>query len=271
MDKKYLKLIPIIVLFVIILGLAYWYIQNRKFYPSTDDAYVQANLVNIAAQVTGPIDQIQVQDHQFVKQGQLLFTILPTNYQAALEQATAQEIQAVNNAKRIMSLVKNGHVSKSDADAAQEQLEVAEAALTEAKLNLGFTNVTAPADGYVTNFTLRVGSTVTPGIALFSIIENNQWWVDANYKETQLERIQPGQAATIYLDMYSNHKFIGHVDQISAGSGAVFSLLPPENATGNWVKVTQRFPVKVLIDNPDINFPLRMGASATVTIDTTSK
>ncbi len=108
----------------------------------------------------------------------------------------------------------------------------------------------------------------TPALAL---IEDGHWWVDANFKETDLARIKPGQPATIRLDMYPGTKLDGVVEAISAGSGATFSVLPPENATGNWVKVTQRFPIRIRITSqPNPDKPLRVGASADVTIDTTA-
>ena len=131
------------------------------------------------------------------------------------------------------------------------------------------THVTAPSDGILSNVTLRPGATVQAGPPLFAIIEANRWWVDANFKETDLARIKVGQPATVYLDMYPGATFDGVVESISAGSGATFSVLPPENATGNWVKVTQRFPVRITITNPPADKPLRVGASASVTIDTT--
>ncbi len=269
MTKKHQQLTFIIILFVILAGLAAWYFHHRSLYPETDDAYVGANTVDISAQVTGPVNAIMVENYQHVTKGQVLFTILPTNYQAALSQAIAQELQTRLNAKRITQLAKKGFASQSDADLATEQWQTAQAQLAQAKLNLQFTQVTAPQSGQLINFNLRIGSTVNPNITLFSIIEDQGWWVDANYKETQLERIHPGQKAEVYLDMYPDHKFIGTVYQISGGSGESFSLLPAENATGNWVKITQRFPVRILLDNNDPDHLLRVGASATTEIDTT--
>jgi membrane fusion protein (multidrug efflux system) len=112
---------------------------------------------------------------------------------------------------------------------------------------------------------------VQAGTPAFAVIEDGRWWVDANFKETDLARIKPGQKATIRLDMYSGRRLDGVVESISLGSGAVFSVLPPENATGNWVKVTQRFPVRIAITSPPSpEQPLRAGASATVSIDTTT-
>ena len=104
------------------------------------------------------------------------------------------------------------------------------------------------------------------GQKLFGLVDDSQWWVDVNFKETQLKRIKAGQPAEVELDMY-NHKYHGTVQSISYASGNTFSLLPAENATGNWVKVTQRFPVRVTLEN-ESDFPLRVGASSNVTVDT---
>jgi len=151
------------------------------------------------------------------------------------------------------------------------QLRGAAAQLDKAIHDRVKTHVTAPANGLVSNVTLRPGATVQAGAPLFAIIEADPWWVDANFKETDLARVKVGQKAKVHLDMYPDVTFDGVVDSISAGSGATFSVLPPENATGNWVKVTQRFPVRIGINNPptEADKPLRVGASASVTIDTT--
>ena len=149
------------------------------------------------------------------------------------------------------------------------QLRAASAGLDKASRDLARTHVTAPSDGVVSNVTIRPGTTVAAGTPLFAIIEGNPWWVDANFKETDLARIRVGQTAKIRLDMYPNTTFEGVVESISAGSGATFSVLPAENATGNWVKVTQRFPVRIRFVDPPEDRPLRVGASAKVTIDTT--
>jgi membrane fusion protein (multidrug efflux system) len=149
------------------------------------------------------------------------------------------------------------------------QLRAAAAGLDKATHDLVKTHVTAPADGVLSNVTLRPGATVGAGTPLFAIIEGNPWWVDANFKETDLSRIKIGQKGTIRLDMYPGITFEGVVESISAGSGATFSVLPAENATGNWVKVTQRFPVRLRFGNLPEDKPLRVGASAAVTIDTT--
>ena len=149
------------------------------------------------------------------------------------------------------------------------QLRAASAQLAKGTHDRVKTHTTAPSDGILSNVTLRPGATVQAGQPLFAIIEANRWWVDANFKETDLARIKVGQPATLYLDMYPGVTFNGTVESISSGSGATFSVLPPENASGNWVKVTQRFPVRIALTNPPTDKPLRVGASTSVTIDTT--
>jgi membrane fusion protein (multidrug efflux system) len=150
------------------------------------------------------------------------------------------------------------------------KLRAAAAQLDKATDDRVKTHVLSPGAGWVSNVRLRPGTVLQAGTPAFALVENGQWWVDANFKETDLARIRPGQSATITLDMYPNHKVEGTVESISPGSGATFSVLPPENATGTWVKVTQRFPVRIMITStPSPNKPLRAGASATVTVDTT--
>jgi membrane fusion protein, multidrug efflux system len=150
------------------------------------------------------------------------------------------------------------------------QLRAAAAQLDKATHERVRTHVTAPAAGWVSNVNLRPGNVVQAGTPALAVVEAGNWWVDANFKETDLGRIRPGQPATLWLDMYPGMTLEGQVESISAGSGATFSVLPPENATGNWVKVTQRFPVRVKITSePDPAKPLRLGASATVKVDTT--
>jgi membrane fusion protein (multidrug efflux system) len=150
------------------------------------------------------------------------------------------------------------------------QLRAAAAALDKATYERARTHVTAPASGWVSKMSLRPGGIVQAGTPALAVVEDGSWWVDANFRETDLGRIKPGQPATIKLDMYPGITLEGVVESISAGSGASFSVLPPENATGNWVKVTQRFPIRIKITSaPDPDRPLRLGATATVKIDTT--
>ncbi len=155
----------------------------------------------------------------------------------------------------------------ADAAVAQEQaaaaeVKEAEAALREQQLQVSYTKVTAPQAGRVTNKSIEPGDYVQVGQALMAIVPS-EIWVTANFKETQLTGMQPGQPAEIAVDAYPDRKLRGHVESIQAGSGAHFSLLPPENATGNFVKVVQRVPVRIVIDErPDVQHVLGPGMSA---------
>jgi membrane fusion protein (multidrug efflux system) len=145
----------------------------------------------------------------------------------------------------------------------------AKAQLDEAQLYLSYATVTAPADGIVAKVDdLQVGNYVSNGSAAFALISDHETWIEANFRETQLNHMRPGQTATITLDTYPDRPFKAHVISMSTGAGADFALLPPENATGNWVKVVQRVPVRLELDDADPAMPLFSGTSATVEVDT---
>ncbi|MGC2432967.1 MAG: HlyD family secretion protein, partial [Desulfobaccales bacterium] len=153
----------------------------------------------------------------------------------------------------------------------QPAIKEAKARLEQAKLNLGYTRITAKISGYVTKRQVEVGNWVQPGQPLMIVVplKYPQLWIQANYKETQLTNVYIGQPAEVDVDTYPGVKFKGRVDSIMSGTGSAFSLLPPENATGNWVKVVQRIPVKIVLLPPiPENRPLRLGMSTEVTIDT---
>src|SRR5271166_58931 len=144
----------------------------------------------------------------------------------------------------------------------------AEAALEAARLDLGYTKLTAPFAGVVTHKTAHVGNRVQVGEPLLAVVPLGKLYVTANFKETQLTDVRVGQRAEIVADIYPGYTYKGHVDSISMGTGAAFSLLPPENATGNWVKVVQRVPVKIVIEGPvPEDKPLRLGLSVEVAVD----
>ncbi len=144
---------------------------------------------------------------------------------------------------------------------AEAEVQGNEAAVEQARLTLSYTKVTAPKAGFVAHRTVEAGAYVQIGQALLALVPSHVW-VTANFKETQLTDMRPGQPVTIRVDAYPHHEFRGHVDSIQRGSGAEFSLLPPENATGNYVKVVQRIPVKILFDEePDPDLPLGPGMS----------
>lgn len=151
-------------------------------------------------------------------------------------------------------------------------VEQAQAALDRAKLNLSYTTVRAPADGIVTRVEeLQVGNYITASTPVFALVSATDVWLEANFKEDQLQHMRVGQIAEVTVDSYPDHHFRGKVVSVSPGTGSQFSVLPPENATGNWVKVVQRLPVRIELEKLDGEFPLHAGLSAVVDVDTRFK
>ncbi|WP_282169456.1 HlyD family secretion protein [Ruegeria atlantica] len=320
---KSLKVVgAVVILGAIAIGLLlYWRHQER--YPSTDDAYVGANIIYVAPQVTGQVAEVLVIENQPVKTGDLLFTIDDTQFKASVDQAKANLDSAVqqaqsystqiaaaqavvdstqsayntaqSNLERAKALFSDGDLAQASLDQTSSEFARAAAQLTTsqsallalqsglaakqddilssraqveiAQANQNWTKIFASADGWIANLTLRPGSSVSANAPQFSIVESSDWWVDANFKETSLPRIRPGQQVTVKIDMMPGVTLTGKVASIGRGSGDTFSLLPSENASGNWVKVTRRFPVRVELDPTDA--PLRVGGSSKVTVDTT--
>jgi membrane fusion protein, multidrug efflux system len=148
----------------------------------------------------------------------------------------------------------------------------AQAALDRAQLNLSYTVIIAPTDGVVAKVEqLQVGDTIAASAPVFALVSTRDVWIEANFKEVQLARMRPGQAATVKIDRYPGRQFAATVASVSPSTGSQFSLLPPENATGNWVKVVQRVPVRLQLTEVDAGFRLQGGLSADVTVDTQSR
>jgi membrane fusion protein, multidrug efflux system len=186
----------------------------------------------------------------------------------AIEQARQRVAEVRGALARAESQQQTVAVKGAELARAEAELRAAQADLAVAELNLEHCVVRAPIDGVVSKRSVEAGQIVQPGQPLLALVPLNDVWVVANFKETQLTRIRPGQPAEIRIDTFPGAVFTGTVNSISAGTGSRFSLLPPENATGNWVKVVQRVPVKILLDgksagNPQ---PLRAGMSAVVTV-----
>jgi membrane fusion protein (multidrug efflux system) len=161
-------------------------------------------------------------------------------------------------------------VTKARADVANARVRQAVAALAQAELNLQRTSITAPSAGTVSRKSVEVGQVIQPGQPLFALVSQGDVWVTANFKETQLRHMQPGQRAVVKVDALGR-EFNGRIDSISAATGAKFSLLPPENASGNYVKVVQRIPVKIVLEpGQDPDHRLRPGMSVVPTVFTKS-
>lgn len=259
-DRRWQRLIATLVLVALMAGGTYVYWRNSVYYPSTENAYLQANIVRIAPLVTGVVSEVNVKDNQRIQAGDVLFKIDPAPYQAALDAAQARFDAALQQAKM---------ASGPQAIAAKTTAEQAQAAVTKAKAELDAATAKAPVAGIVGAVRIRPGSIAQAGHSLFPLVDTSTWWVDANFKETELQRIAVGQEATLRLDFAPSHELKGKVESISPASSTAFSLLPAENASGNWVKVPQRFSVRISLDAPPADVPMRVGASASVTVDTT--
>jgi len=188
--------------------------------------------------------------------------------EAAVASAESHVLQAHAQVQGAGTAPQQVQVTQARAGSAEAALQRAEAALKQAKLNLQYTKIAAPASGVISKRTAEVGQVLQAGQPLASLINLDDVWITANFKETQLKNMKPGQGATIHVDAFGRN-FNGHVDSIGGATGARFSLLPPENATGNYVKVVQRIPVKIVIDpNQDPQHMLRPGMSVVPTVMT---
>jgi membrane fusion protein (multidrug efflux system) len=334
---------------VVVCGLG-WSVYEylvASHYESTDNAYVQGNVIQITPQIGGTVLAIMADDTDFVKAGQPLVQLDPADAKVALDQAEAALAQAVRQARtlyanngtlsaqimlrdadvakaqseiaranddlnRRQSLTGNGAVSREELGHAETQLANARSALAAAQAgvvaareqlasNQALTEGTsveqhpsvlmaaakvreaflatqraalpAPVDGYVAKRTVQLGQRVAAGTPMMSIIPLKQVWVDANFKEVQLRNIRIGQPVTLMADVYGKKvEYKGKVAGLGAGTGAAFSLLPAQNATGNWIKVVQRVPVRIALDPKEIEAnPLRVGLSMDAEVDVRNK
>ncbi|MDO9235850.1 MAG: efflux RND transporter periplasmic adaptor subunit [Aquabacterium sp.] len=348
-NPKRKKALTMIASVVVLSAASYaaYYTLVAKHFEHTDNAYVQANVVQITPQVSGTVLAINADDTDVVKAGQVLVKLDSADAQVALDQAEAQLAQTVrevrilfaNNASllsqvqvrqadvsraqseinkvqddvsRRAPLVASGAVGKEEFSHAQAQLlsarsafaateaallaareqlasnqsltegtsvaqhpNVARAAarVREAFLSLKRVTLLAPVTGYVAKRSVQVGQRVQAGAPLMTVVALDQPWVDANFKESQLQHVRIGQPVTMTADVYGQKVvFHGKVGGLGAGTGAAFSLLPAQNATGNWIKIVQRVPVRVLLQADEVKaHPLRVGLSMDVEVDVTQQ
>jgi membrane fusion protein (multidrug efflux system) len=243
-----LKILVAVVVGIAVLILAGIYIAYAMAHETTDDAYTTGYVHQISSRVTGNVTQLMIQDNQFVHQGDVLLQLDPTDYQVQVERAQANYDKAKADFERVDALKDDVAISKEDYDQTKNNYEVAKAALRDANDQLSYCTVVAPTDGYIGNRTVDVGNRVTVGGALMAVIQDI--WVVANYKETQLGKMKKYQQVQITVDAIPGQTFQGHIDSFSPGTGSAFALLPPDNATGNFTKIVQRVPVKILFE-PD--------------------
>jgi membrane fusion protein, multidrug efflux system len=299
---------------------------------STDDAYVQADMVGLSTDVSGLVREVSVHDNQQVAKGDVLFTLDDLQFRLALDRAEAQlgntrnDLAALQasyrnmqaqvdqaktdvdfatvNFKRQQQLVGSGATAQATFDASRNTLQGAQqklaslsqqlagiaanlngnpdapiedhprykdalAARNEAARQLAHTIVRAPFDGIVTNVpSLQPGQYLAAAATAFNIVSTDHVWIQSMPKETELTYVKPGQKATVEVDTYPGVQWTGTVESISPASASSFSLLPAENSSGNWVKVVQRIPMRVRVDNQPGKPPLRVGMSVEVRVDT---
>jgi len=181
--------------------------------------------------------------------------------------------QQVNQAKANLDISQSGRkqvqIEFHSLESLRAQRDKAQSSVEQAKLNLSYCTIVASIDGSIAQRNVQVGDRVQPGVPFMSVVPLDHIYVEANFKETQLTHVRPGQPATVKADIYPDLTYSGRVSGIRPGTGAAFSVLPPQNATGNWIKVVQRVPVTVELDRPlPQDYPLRVGLSLTVTVDT---
>jgi membrane fusion protein (multidrug efflux system) len=258
-------------------GYLYW--DNARHFESTDDSFIAARQFAIQPKASGYITAVPVTDNQHVATGDVIARIDDRDYRVALEQAQAQQAhdqavleQAKTNLGRFQYLVQRQAVAQQQLDdqnylVEQDQATVAldQAKVDAAQLNLSYTTVTAAQAGRVVSLSAAIGQFAQAGTTLTMFVPD-EIWVAANFKETQLDAMRQGQPVTLTIDAYPDRTIRGHVASVQSGSGPAFSLLPPENATGNWVKIVQRVPVKIVMDDPPADVALGPGMSVETTV-----
>ena len=281
------KLFNYLVTFVIV-GLAAWaaislysrYIEN----PWTRDGQVRANIVGIAPRVSGPIIRVAVRDNQQVRKDVLLFEIDPSDFQAQVDIAAGQvqndeatftqqqqDLQRQTDLYRTrVNALQDFQNAQDSFAAARARLASAKASLELAKLKLSYTKVFASVDGYVTNMNTSPGTYVTAGVQLMALVDTSSYWIAGYFKETQLPHIKIGQKAVITMMGYENKPFVGVVRSlewgvyVQDGSGNTSTeLLPSVNPTIDWVRLPQRFPVRIQVSG-ETPVPLRIGQTVSV-------
>ncbi|QTH12550.1 efflux RND transporter periplasmic adaptor subunit [Pseudomonas corrugata] len=327
--RKVMLLVLAVIVILAGLGVWAWHELYGRWSESTDDAYVNGNVVEITPQVSGTVVSIGADDGDLVREGQVLVQFDPNDAEVGLQSAQANlartvrqvrglysnvdgmraqvnaqeaEVQkAQENYNRRKNLAAGGAISKEELSHARDDLTSAQNALANARQQLKTSSalvddtvvsshpdvqaaaaqlrqayladarstLIAPVTGYVAKRTVQLGQRVQPGTALMAVIPLDQLWIDANFKETQLRDMRIGQPVEIETDLYgSDVKYSGTIDSLGAGTGSAFALLPAQNATGNWIKIVQRVPVRIHVNAQELaKHPLRVGLSTEVSVN----
>lgn len=275
------------IIVILALGSVGWKYQQYITNPWTRDGQIRAQVLQVTPRVTGPIVAMHVVDNSEVKAGQALFEVDPRTYQAALEKAAASLAQAEtvlqrarDEAHRGQRLARRqpGAISQliltqqtNAVESAKAGVMVAKAAVEEATLNLSFTKISAPVDGYITNLNLRIGSQVVANQPVVALIDKSSFWIEGFFKETDISDVTSGTPAAVTLMAYGSQPLSGHVESIGYGiahkdGSTGVSLLPNVSPTFQWVRLAQRIPVRIKLDSLPKNIQLRVGSTASVII-----
>lgn len=237
-------------------------------FQETDNAYVTGDIHLISPRVTGTVREVRVQDNQIVTENQVLVQLDPSEYDLKLKEALAQEKKARLDLNRLLSLPDNRAITQQEMDRVQAEFDIAQATRENAALQLSYTSVVSPAAGRIGKKTVEEGNRIQPGQTMLTVVAETKWVV-ANFKETQLSSMKVGNPATIRIDAIPGKKFEGTVESFSPATGSQFALLPSDNATGNFTKIVQRLPVKIVFNPKSIEgYEDRIvpGLSAVITV-----
>jgi membrane fusion protein (multidrug efflux system) len=292
-------LFSLLALTVAVAGGGYYTYWKRigSRYMSTDNAYTAAEVAVVAAEIDGAVAAVHVVDSQQVKHGDVLIVIDDTDARLALREAEAdlararaQVASATSDLERSgidlqrrQALVASGSVSgdeltkvingasnaRASLSGARAAVALAEARVDKAKVDLGRTVIRSPIDGVIARREVQLGQRVQPSTPLLDVVPVSEMYVNANFKEVQLKKVRPGQSVELESDLYGKKvAFHGVIEGFNGGTGAAFALIPAQNATGNWIKVVQRLPVRIRL-NPDelAAHPLRVGLSMNAKVD----
>jgi len=266
--KKPALIVAGIIALVVVLDYAY----DAFTHEETDDAYVTGHLNYIAPRINGAVTKVLVDDNQFVHEGDVLVELDPAEYVAVSAAAKANLDVAQSNLDRMQPLIATHAIAPEDVDKAAGTRDSDLAQYELAQLQIVYSTIKAPADGYVGRKNVEVGNRVSAGQTLMVVVEPNVWVV-ANFKETQLAKMRIGQPVKVSIDSIPDKVFDGTVDSFAPATGNEFALLPADNSTGNFTKIVQRVPVKIVFDPQSTRGyekRIRAGESAVVKVALTN-